>query len=124
MATKKKTHRTPYCAECGGTNVTTTAWVEWRDDGTERPTLNEGPLEGIEGNWCSDCDDHVEIAYPAAMLTDKASKMRLANNAAREAGPKLAAAIGAILRKAQAGPVSEDSEEIIKASELLLSIEG
>ncbi len=125
MATQKKqTPRIPYCAECGGTNVTTTAWVEWRADGTERPTNEEGPISDEEGNWCSDCDEHVEIIYPESMMTPRACQRRMANTAAREHGPSLAAALGAILRKVQGGTVTEDCREIIEASELLMKIEG
>lgn len=124
MATKKKTNRTPYCAECGGTNVTTTAWVEWRDDGTERPTLNEGPLEGIEGNWCSDCDEHTEIVYPPAMLTDKASKMRLANNAAREHGPKLLKMLRDVLDAIGEAEVDGDEKVITSAMRFVERFDG
>ena len=43
---------------CGSENVQTVMWVGMNDlivDG------NYGPDEGIDTNWCKDCERHVEI---------------------------------------------------------------
>lgn len=46
------------CMSCGSENVQTVMWVGMNDlivDG------NYGPDEGIDTNWCKDCERHVEI---------------------------------------------------------------
>jgi hypothetical protein len=134
MATKKKsakkqTPKVPYCGCCGGANVTTVAWIGWRDDGTERPTFYESPISGDEGNWCSDCDaedrdGHVEIVYPEAMSGGEASRRRRRNTAAREHGPELLCAVLAIVAAAKFGPVTADSIELATARELAEKLTG
>jgi hypothetical protein len=124
MATTKKTPRIPYCAECGGTNVTTTAWVEWREDGTERPTNDEGPFCGEDGNWCSDCDEHVEIVYPESMMTPRACKRRMANTAAREHGPKLLQLLRGVLDAIGEATVDGDEKTITEALEFVQRFDG
>jgi hypothetical protein len=115
----KKTPAIPYCAACGGTNVTTTAWVEWRPDGTERATNSEGPISGYEGNWCDDCDDHVEIVYPPAMLTPAASRRRLKNNAAREHGLQLLKMLADVLEAVGEGMIDGDERVLTRAQEYI-----
>jgi hypothetical protein len=87
MKTKTDTRPIPQCCKCGGTNVETTGWIAYRDDGSERVVNSEGPLSGAEGNWCHDCDDHVELHYP--YTTPPQDRDRQQNNAAREHGPEL-----------------------------------
>ena len=87
MKTKSKKDCRPTCCECGGTNVETTSWIEYREDGTERTVNSEGPLFGEEGNWCHDCDAHVDLDYPKT--TPSQDRDRQLNNAAREHGPEL-----------------------------------
>jgi hypothetical protein len=115
----KKTPKTPYCAECGGTNVTTTAWVEWRADGTERPTNDEGPISGDEGNWCADCDAHVEIVYPPSMLTVAASRRHARNTAAREHGPALLKLLAEVLAAVGEGSIDGDESVLNRAEEYI-----
>lgn len=86
----------PKCSECGGYNVETTAWIEYREDGTEKIVNTEGPLFNEEGNWCHDCDAHVDLDYPES-YTPQDDQLRQMNNAAREHGPELLAALGALL---------------------------
>lgn len=136
MATKKTAKKTspkvPYCGCCGSTNVTTVAWVEWRDDGTERPTFDESPISGDEGNWCSDCDaegrdGHVEIVFPEAMSGRAASSRRLRNNAAREHGPQLLKLLSDVLDAVGDGMIDggEEGERAIeKAYELIEKLNG
>lgn len=130
MATKKKTTpKRPYCAVCGGTNVTTVAWVEWRDDGTERPTFDESPISDDDGNWCSDCADsgdggHVEIIYPEAMSTPAASNRRLENNAARERGPQLLKLLGEVLDAVGEGMIDGDERVLARAQEYIDKLTG
>lgn len=126
MATKQKTKTptVPYCGCCGGTNVTTTAWVEWRADGTERLTNSEGPFSGDEGNWCADCDEDVEIVYPESMLTARASKGRLANNAAREHGPTLLRLLRDVLDAIGEATVDGDEEAITAAQRFVERLAG
>jgi hypothetical protein len=60
-----KTDRRPTCADCGGRNVESTAWIEYREDGTAAIVAGEGPFEGAMGNWCRDCMEHTELNYPS-----------------------------------------------------------
>jgi hypothetical protein len=91
MKTKSKKDCRPTCCECGGTNVETTSWIEYREDGTERTANSEGPLSGEEGNWCHDCDAHVDLDYPKTSPSQ--DRDRQLNNAARERGPELLDAV-------------------------------
>lgn len=86
----EKTPRTPYCAECGGTDVQITAWIEWRPDGTER--VAGSTEDGDEGNWCPDCEDHTEIVFPTIepeWLKEEWDARRELAEAAREHAPQL-----------------------------------
>lgn len=87
MKTKAKKDCRPTCCECGGTNVESTAWIEYREDGSERVVNGEGPFGDEEGNWCHDCQAHLEINYPNC--TPSQHRDRQLNNAARERGPEL-----------------------------------
>ena len=83
----KTTHNTttdqrPTCCECGGHNVETTAWIEYTADGIEHVVNTEGPIGDESGNWCHDCDAHVDLDYPATTPADDAR--RQAANAARQ----------------------------------------
>lgn len=97
MKTKKKptpaklTDQRPTCCRCGGHNVETTAWIEYREDGTTAVVNGEGPDTTEYGNWCHDCDDHGDLDYPETTPADDAR--RQAADAAREAGPELLAAL-------------------------------
>lgn len=93
MKTKKQptpanvTDQRPTCCECGGHNVETNAWIETRPDGTLAVVNSDGPISGNDGNWCHDCDAHVDLDYPDTTPADDAR--RQAADAAREAGPEL-----------------------------------
>lgn len=82
----------PCCSQCGGTNVEDTAWVEYREDGSERVSNSEGPL--TEG-WCADCEEEVDLDYPD--WTPAQLKQRQQNNAAREHGPELLDALRSMM---------------------------
>lgn len=96
MATKKKaTPCVPYCRECRGTNVEEIGWTSHRADGSVYAVNSECPMSEV---WCHDCDsDDIEIVYPDSMSTPEASRLRVANDAARENGPELLAALRALL---------------------------
>jgi len=91
MKTKAKKDYRPTCCECGGTNVDTCAWVEYREDMSERVINSEGPLFGEEANWCHDCDCNVELDYPKTPAS--VDRDRVQNQAAREHGPELLEAV-------------------------------
>ena len=87
MRTKSKKDCRPTCSKCGGTSVETTAWIEYREDGSERVVNGEGPFGNEEGNWCHDCQEHLDLDYPNT--TKSQDRDRQLNNAAREHGPEL-----------------------------------
>ncbi len=90
MKTKKKTTPTdqrPVCTKCGGRNVETNAWIEYRPDGTAEVVNTEGPIEDSTGNWCHDCDGHWPIEFPETTPADDARRQEAA--AARANGPEL-----------------------------------
>lgn len=93
MRTKKQptpatpTDQRPTCCECGGHNVETNAWIEYRPDGTAAVANSEGPISDATGNWCHDCDANTQIEFPETTPADDAR--RQAADAAREAGPEL-----------------------------------
>jgi len=90
-----KIDQRPKCSVCGGFNVETTAWIEYREDGTAAIVNGEGPFEGPMGNWCHDCDEHLDLDYPDFTPADRAAVA--AADRAREHGPALLAAIQGIL---------------------------
>ena len=47
------------CAECNGTNIETKAWIDPNDD-TVLDLASDGD---IDGNWCRDCNEHVDFIY-------------------------------------------------------------
>lgn len=85
------TDQRPTCCRCGGRSVETTAWIEYREDGTEAVVNGEGPDSGELGNWCHDCDDHVGLGYQATTPADDARRQAAA--AARANGPSLVDAL-------------------------------
>lgn len=119
MKTKVKKDCRPTCCECGGTNVETCAWVEYREDMSERVVNSEGPLFGEEANWCHDCDCNVELDYPKTPAS--VDRDRLQNQAAREHGPELLAALIALLEEADLGEVDEDTRPIVEAARSVIS---
>jgi len=125
MPTKRTTARhaptdqRPTCCHCGGHNVETNAWIEYRPDGTAAVVNSEGPIFDASGNWCRDCDDHHPIEYPETTPADDAR--RQAAEAVREAGPELAAALAALVRLARitAGPIDHRSRAYREAVAVL-----
>ncbi len=102
MKTKKKTTPTdqrPVCTKCGGHNVETNAWIEYRPDGTAEIVNTEGPIEDSTGTWCHDCDGHWPIEFPETTAADYARRQEAA--AARANGPELLAALAKLLRVAE-----------------------
>jgi hypothetical protein len=71
----------PTCSACGSHNVETTAWIDYDADGIAYVVEGEGPHGDELGNWCHDCDDHVDLDYPTTTPADDAR--RQAVNAAR-----------------------------------------
>jgi hypothetical protein len=122
MTTKTKLPTVPYCEECHGTNVKTKAWVEFRPDGSENVTEFDDCDE--TGNWCRDCDDHVDIVFPAAMSSAKASKTRAQNNAAREHGPRLLKLLGEVLSEVGEGMIDGDEKVLEKAQAYIERLRG
>jgi len=94
----------PTCAECGGHNVETTAWIEYREDGTCMIVNSEGPFGNEEGNWCHDCDAHVDLVYPKTTEADDIRRQRAA--AERAHGPQIAAMLRQILKARYADPAT------------------
>lgn len=82
-----KIDQRPKCCECGSYNVETTAWVDYRPDGTIAIVPGEGPHDDESGNWCHDCEEHVHLDYPDFTPEDRAAVA--AADRAREAGPEL-----------------------------------
>lgn len=93
--TMKPAYPLPCCAACGSTNIETTAWIDYRPDGTDRVVNTEVPFSGNEGNYCHDCDDHVDLDYPNT--TPAQDRDRQQNNAAREHGPELLDALSSVM---------------------------
>lgn len=97
MKTKKTTKaerltdQRPICCQCGGRNVETNAWIEYREDGTAAVVNSEGPISDAFGNWCHDCDDNTPIEFGETTPADDAR--RQSAEAARDAGPELLAAL-------------------------------
>lgn len=94
MKTKQQTapiDQRPTCSVCGGRNVETNAWIEYRDDGTAEVVNTEGPIGDDNGNWCHDCDDHTPLDFPTTTPADDAR--RQASAAARANGPELLAVL-------------------------------
>lgn len=89
----------PVCTNCGGHNVETNAWIEYRPDGTAEVVNTEGPISDATGNWCHDCDDHHPIEFPETTAADDARRQEAA--AARANGPELLAALAKLLRVAE-----------------------
>lgn len=121
MKTKKKTAPTdqrPVCTKCGGHNVETNAWIEYRPDGTAEVVNTEGPIEDSTGNWCHDCDGHWPIEFPETTPADDARRQEAA--AARANGPELLAALRALVRLAKIsdGPL-RGSRALLQARDLL-----
>lgn len=104
MKTKKRTtpatptDQRPTCCRCGGRNVETTAWIEYREDGTTQVVNSEGPIDDATGNWCHDCDDHTPIEFPETTPADDAR--RQVADAARANGPDLLDALRLLVRAA------------------------
>lgn len=86
-----KTDQRPKCCECGSYDVETTAWVNYRPDGTMAIVPGEGPHGDEYGNWCHDCQEHVHLDYPDFTPEDREAVA--AADRAREAGPELLAAL-------------------------------
>lgn len=117
----------PTCSVCGGHAVETTAWIEYRPDGTAAIVPGEGPHGDHLGNWCHDCQDHTDLDYPDFTPADRARVQ--AADAAREAGPELVA----VLRLCRArlawfhryhgddGPWTEADDDAIQAADEMLS---
>lgn len=80
--TATTTDQRPTCCECGSHNVETTAWIDYTADGVARIVPGEGPHGDELGNWCHDCEEHVDLDYPTTTPADDAR--RQAANAARE----------------------------------------
>lgn len=95
MKTKSKKDCRPTCSKCGGTNVETTSWIEYREDGSERVVNGEGPFGTEEGNWCHDCQEHLDLDYPKT--TKSQDRDRQLNDAARERGPELLDALRSVM---------------------------
>jgi len=114
----KKKKLMPTCCECGGTNVETNAWVEYRDDGSQRVVNSEGPIDDESGNWCHDCEANVALDYSGVIGNDIAaeSATRLRNEAARENGPTLLDALKAV--------ISGKQRAAYAATQLINRIEG
>lgn len=94
MKTKQQTapiDQRPTCSVCGGRNVETNAWIEYRDDGTAEVVNTEGPIGDDNGNWCHDCDDHTPLDFPTTTPADDARRQAAA--AARANGPELLAVL-------------------------------
>ena len=108
----------PVCTNCGGHNVETNAWIEYRPDGTAEIVNTEGPIGDATGNWCHDCDDHHPIEFPETTPADDARRQEAA--AARANGPELLAALRALVRvgSVAAGPVA-NSRAMLQAKYLL-----
>lgn len=133
MKTKKHptpatlTDQRPTCSVCHGHNVETTAWIEYRPDGTAAIVNGEGPHGDEYGNWCHDCQEHLELDYPTTTPTDDA--LRQARDAAREAGPELVAVLQQCRDALQtfhdyhrgAGPWNETDDAAIEAADEMLS---
>lgn len=110
-----KTPKTPYCAECGGTDVQITAWIEWRADGTER--IADSTEDGREGNWCPECEDNTEIVFPTIepkWLSDEWEERRILSEAAHEHGPQILKLLEEILE--------ENPDKFSKAREYVESL--
>ena len=108
----------PTCSQCGGHDVETTAWVTTREDGTLAIVDGEGPFGDEMGNWCHDCQEHLDLDYQQTTPAD--NERRRKAEAAREAGPELLAALKALVRigSISAGPVG-NSRAMIAAKDLL-----
>ena len=89
------TDQSPTCCECGGHNVETTAWIDYTADGVARIVPGEGPHGDELGNWCHDCEEHVDLDYPTTTPTDDAR--RQAANAAREHAGEMVDLLRAII---------------------------
>lgn len=111
--------RVPCCSKCGGVNVESTAWIEYREDGSERPTTGEGPFGNEEGNWCHDCQEHLDIIYPS--YTRKQSEKRQHNNACREHGPELFKALEKLMEQADLGEVPDELRPVVKRAKQLIT---
>jgi hypothetical protein len=83
------TDQRPTCSNCGGHNVETTAWISYRPDGTAAIVNGEGPFGDEYGNWCHDCQEHLDLDYAGTTPEDDARRQTA--NAARENGPELLA---------------------------------
>lgn len=68
------TDQRPTCCECGGHNVETTAWIEYDADGVAHIVDGEGPFGDELGNWCHDCQEHLDLDYPATTPADDARR--------------------------------------------------
>lgn len=126
MKTKTKKDCRPTCSECGGTNVEDTAWIAYRKDGSAYVVNGEGPIDGSEGStWCHDCEEHHDLVYPYVVggLESDAARYRdrQRNDAAREHGPELLAALVALLDEADLGEVDEDTRPIVEAARSVIS---
>lgn len=54
----KKSLKTLYCPQCGGTNVQVMAWV---DANTNEYCSDVNTPPEIEDTWCDDCEDHTGL---------------------------------------------------------------
>lgn len=124
MKTKKQrtpatpTDQRPVCTNCGGRNVETNAWIEYREDGTAAVVNSEGPIGDSTGNYCHDCDGHWPIEFPETTPADDAR--RQAAGAAREAGPELLIALRWLLDQAE-DDLDPDHQLALNAARLLVS---
>lgn len=109
----------PCCSRCGGTNVESTAWIEYREDGSERVVNGEGPFGDEEGNWCHDCQAHLDITYPD--YTPEQHKERQHNNACREHGPDLFDVLVELLDIADMGEVDEETRPLVERAKQLIT---
>jgi hypothetical protein len=90
------TDQRPTCSACGSHNVETTAWIDYTADGVAHVVSGEGPHGDELGNWCHDCDDHVDLHYPTTTPADDAR--RQAVNAARQHAEEMLELLRAIVR--------------------------
>jgi len=116
--TTTATDQRPTCCECGSHNVETTAWIEYDADGVASIVDGEGPDGDETGNWCHDCQEHLDLDYQQTTPAD--NERRRKAEAAREAAPELLAALKALVRTGSisAGPVC-NSRAMIAAKDLL-----
>lgn len=121
------TDQRPTCSRCGSHNVETTAWVQYRPDGTAAVVNSEGPFGDHYGNWCHDCQEHLDLDHPDTTPADDARRQEA--DAAREAGPELLDLVADLSRSLrsfrdyhrEAGPWSDSDAAALEAADEMLS---